>query len=93
MLTRTESQMELTIYEALDSDRGLVIGTSSVERFKQLFYRTKAKMSQRDHPALRFLSLRTSPTDPRGEVFMMKAVSAREVPIDDLEIEVDEDDI
>lgn len=92
MLTQTESQMELLIYEALDSERGLVIGASSVERFKQLFYRTRAKMDQRSHPALRYLSIRTSPTDPRGEVFMMKAVSAREVPIDDLEIEPDEDD-
>ena len=55
------------LYEALNSDYGVVISTNSPERFRQKFYQLR-----KQDEALACLSCTISPTAPAAEIWIVK---------------------
>jgi hypothetical protein len=55
------------LYEALNSPLGVIVESSNVEAVKARLYNLR-----RQDPALACLSLLTSPTNPTGEIWIVK---------------------
>lgn len=55
------------LYAALNSPAGVIVATPTVEAVKARLYTLR-----KNDPALSCLSLVTSPTDPAGEIWIMK---------------------
>lgn len=57
------------LYLALGTQHGIVIAVSDADASKQALYRARAKAGDAD---LDGLQLRTSPTEPQGEIWIVK---------------------
>lgn len=58
--------------EALESPNGIVVTVTNVEAFKQEVYKTRKGLRDTGDTEYDILSLRTSPTKPETEVWIMK---------------------
>lgn len=55
------------LYEALNTEFGLIVTTNEPDRLKQKLYAIR-----KEDPALGVLSLVTSPTAPAGEIWIVR---------------------
>lgn len=67
MQEMTDLELEGILWNALRSPHGVLLRTTDLDRLKQKLYRIR-----RANEALRALHFETSPTDPKGELYITK---------------------
>jgi len=68
----TQAELEQILYQALDNKIGMVVATSDSEKLKQKFYQIRSQARSNGKTAFDNLTFKTSPTNPIGELWLIK---------------------
>jgi len=68
----TDAQLTAILNSAIESDNGRVVKTNDPELLKKRLYAVRADARKLGDTSFDVLSFRTSPTDPSGELWLVK---------------------
>ncbi len=68
----TDGELRLLLDQALDEKLGVILACSSPEQFKKRFYILRQSLRKAGVNSYDCLSVRTSPINPGGEVWLVK---------------------
>lgn len=76
----TDLEIKTLMYEALETPRGVSVATSDPDLLKRRIYSIRNSERKNNNREFDQLSIRTSPTNPSGSLWLVKTNQTEETP-------------